>query len=254
MNKQLYLERIGINDHDIRADAATLFHLQRRHLLSVPFENLDIYWKCQIVLDLERFFTKIVEHRRGGFCYELNGLFNELLLSIGFKTRLISARVFNGKDHGPEFDHAAIIVTIGDEEFLADVGFGDFTAEPLRFALDEEQRDANGRFTIRRFDGEYCEVAKHIDGTWRSQYIFKDTPRELSEFAEMCHYQQTSPVSHFTQGAICSIMTETGRKTLTDKKLIITNVDQKQEFTIDSEENFDTILNDEFDIRPLQYK
>lgn len=132
------------------ADVASLRTLQRAHLLAVPFENLDIHWKRPITIDTAKFYDKIVGENRGGFCYELNGAFNALLGSLGFNTRLISARVFNGTDRGPEYDHAAIIVTIGGDEYLADVGFGAFTAEPLRFVLDDEQTDAAGVFVIRR--------------------------------------------------------------------------------------------------------
>lgn len=243
-----YLSRIGIERDHLELNDEVLRILQRKHLLTVPFENLDIHWKRPIILDIDRFYEKIVLNGRGGFCYELNGLFNELLVSLGFKTRLVSARVFNGTEHGPEYDHAAIIVTIDEDEYLADVGFGDFTAEPLRFSLGAEQQDPTGIFVIRRFDDEYFEVAKRDGEVWKSQYIFKDIARDLSEFAEMCDFQQYSPESHFTKGKVCSIMTETGRKTLTGSKFIITDGEEKREKEIDSEKVFDEILRQEFGV------
>ncbi len=218
--------------------------------MAVPFENLDIHWKRPIVLNVDRFYQKIVDEKRGGFCYELNGLFNELLKSLGFQTRLVSARVFNGTEHGPEFDHAAIIVTIGDDEYLADVGFGDFTTEPLRYGLGVEQQDPSGIFVLRRFDEEYIEVAKRESEELKSQYIFRDVPRKLSEFAEMCDFQQYSPESHFTKGKVCSILTETGRKTLTDRKFIVTLDGEKSEREISSDAEFNAILHREFLISP----
>ncbi|NOT46740.1 MAG: acetyltransferase, partial [Acidobacteria bacterium] len=112
MNTAKYLARIGAEPDHLEPNSETLRFLQRKHLLTVPFENLDIHWKRPIVLNTEKFYKKIVGEKRGGFCYELNGLFNALLISLGFQTRLISARVFNGTTHGPEYDHAAIIVTI----------------------------------------------------------------------------------------------------------------------------------------------
>ncbi len=248
MNRDTYLARIGVEPDDLEINDDTLRILQRKHLLTVPFENLDIHWKRPIVLDVEKFYAKVVEEKRGGFCYELNGLFNALLLSLGFTTRLISARVFNGTEHGPEFDHAAIIVTIGDDEYLADVGFGDFTAEPLRFGLGAEQQDETGIFVIRRFDDEYLEVAKQENGVWKSLYIFKDIARDLSEFKEMCDFQQYSPESHFTRGKVCSILTDAGRKTLTDKKFLVTVNDEKEETPVESETDFEQILAREFRI------
>lgn len=248
MNTKAYLSRIGIEADDLEANEETLRILQRRHLRSVPFENLDIHWKLPIVLDAEKFYAKVVDERRGGFCYELNGLFNELLLSLGFTTRLISARVFNGTGHGPEFDHAAIIVTINEDEYLADVGFGDFTAEPLRYGFGVEQQDDTGIFIIRGFDHEYIEVAKKENGDWKSLYIFKDIARELSEFADMCDFQQYSPESHFTKGKVCSILTDGGRKTLTDKTFIVTAKGEKRERMLESGEEFGKVLAREFQI------
>ena len=249
MNKEKYLSRIGIDEKDSSASLETLKLLQRQHLLHVPFENLDIHWKRPIVPDTERFYKKIVGERRGGFCYELNGLFNELLRDIGFYTRLVSARVFGGeKGYGPEYDHAAVIVAIGETEYLADVGFGAFTTEPLRFVLDEEQQDEAGTFVIRQFEDGYYEVVKNDGEGSKSEYIFTQFGRDLSEFNEMCDFQQYSPESHFTKGKVCSLLTENGRKTLTDKSFIVTVNGQKTETPVVSEEEFDRILEREFGI------
>ncbi len=248
MNKNEYLRRIGIEENEIEPTLENLKKLQRQHLLKVPFENLDIHWKRPILLDAGKFFQKIIGEKRGGFCYELNGLFNELLKEIGYQTKIISARVFNGEDFGAEYDHLAILTQIGGEEFLADVGFGDFTAEPLQFVLDEEQEDANGIFKIRKRDEEYFEVVKKEGETWSSEYIFKNLSRDLSEFAGMCGFHQTSPESHFTRGKVCSLMTQTGRKTLTDKKFIETAGGEKRETEINSEDDFNGILFREFNI------
>jgi N-hydroxyarylamine O-acetyltransferase len=249
---QEYLKRIDVENVVLRPDVATLKMLQRKHLLSVPFENLDIHWKRQILLDEEKFSDKIVSGMRGGFCYELNGLFNVLLRSIGFETRLISARVFNGKEFGPEFDHMAIIVTIDGKEYLTDVGFGSFTTEPLRFVVDVEQNDSAGLFLIRKRDDEYFGVSKQNDGLWTSEYIFQNIAHELSEFQEMCDFQQYSPDSHFTKGKLCSIMTEDGRKTLTDKNFIVTANGQKNESPVDSDAGFYDLLEREFGIAPAR--
>src|SRR5436190_6783885 len=109
MNRKKYLQRIGIEKIDVLADLESLNFVQHQHLLHVPFENLDIHWKRPIVLDTDRFYKKIVDDGRGGFCYELNGLFNELLTAVGFHTHLVSGRVYNAeRKPGPEFDHMAI--------------------------------------------------------------------------------------------------------------------------------------------------
>ncbi|MBV6496719.1 MAG: N-hydroxyarylamine O-acetyltransferase [Pyrinomonadaceae bacterium] len=255
MDRAKYLERISVSEGELSPDIESLRRLQRAHLLTVPFENLDIHWKRPIVLDVERFYHKVVVERRGGFCYELNGLFNELLISIGFTTRLISARVFNGKEFTPKFSHAAIIVTIGEEEFLADVGFGDFTSEPLSFAPEAEEIDPTADFVIRRYDEGLFEVAKRDSGSWKSEYLFKDEPHELSDFAEMCDFQQYSPLSHFTKAKLISIMTPTGRKTLTDTKFIVTDGSDRRETDVTGDDEFYSILLAEFGIkRPTEHQ
>ena len=253
MDTREYLSRIGLDNAGAAADRTALRLLQRQHLLNVPFENLDIHWKRPIVLDTNAFYGKIVKENRGGFCYELNGLFNELLREAGFQTRLVSGRVSNGSGgFGPEYDHMAILVIIGEMQYLADVGFGAFTAEPLEFVPDVEQDDAAGTFMIRRNLDDYFEVVKLEGDGWRTEYMFKPLGRDMAEFADMCDFQQFSPESHFTKGKVCSIMTESGRKTLTDKKFIVTAGDNKTETPVGSVEEFNEILMREFGILASQ--
>jgi N-hydroxyarylamine O-acetyltransferase len=103
-------------------------------------------------------------------------------------------------------------------------------------------------FVIRRFDDGYFEVAKKEKDAWRVEYIFKPLGRDLSEFSERCDFQQYSPNSHFTKGKLCSLMTETGRKTLTDKSFIATANGERTETPVESEAEFDRILEQVFQI------
>lgn len=248
MNRSDYLSRIGLKDEGLTVDIATLRLLQREHLLCVPFENLDIHWHRPIVLDTERFYKKIVEEKRGGFCYELNGLFNELLCDLGFRTRLISARVWEGSRFTSEYDHAAIIVTLGEEEYLVDVGFGAFAAEPLRFLPDIEQQDPAGLFQLRRGDDGYFIVSIRKNDGWRDEYMFQPLGRTLDEFSGQCEWQQYSPDSSFIKGKLISILLDDGRKTLTNKRFIVLKKGERSENLIDSESEFDQILLTEFGI------
>ncbi len=99
--------------------------LQVAHLLAVPFENLSIHAQQPIVLEDTALFTKIVERRRGGFCYEANGLFAALLREMGFDVAMLSAGVARAEGgFGPDFDHMALMITL-EQRWLVDVGFGD---------------------------------------------------------------------------------------------------------------------------------
>src|SRR5256885_12239222 len=95
MNIEAYLQRIGYQG-SLVPNEQTLRALQLAHLYAVPFENLDIGLQRPIVLDLDLIFDKVVNQRRGGFCYELNGLFGELLKSLGFGVQMLSAGVYGG--------------------------------------------------------------------------------------------------------------------------------------------------------------
>jgi len=126
MNVPAYLARIGYSG-PVTPTAEVLRALHRAHMLSVPFENLDISRGRKIVVDQDACARKIVEERRGGFCYELNGLFNELLLDLGYTTRLVSARVFNPVEWFEDLltlapRNTGSLVFDGDHDAL---GFGD---------------------------------------------------------------------------------------------------------------------------------
>jgi N-hydroxyarylamine O-acetyltransferase len=244
------LSRLDLGEQPITPDVDFLRRLQRGHLINVPFENLDIHWKRPIVLDGDKLYAKIVGGGRGGFCYELNGLFNLLLRECGFETRLVSARVHDGNNgYSPEFDHCAIIVVLRESEYLVDVGFGDFIAEPLELVSDIRQQDRVGDFMIRQADNGWFDVAKWTGDAWVSEYIFEPVGHGLAEFTEMCDFHQFSPDSHFSKGKVCSLLTAAGRKTLTDRKFILTAGGQKTEKAVGSEEEFASILIREFGIR-----
>src|SRR5690242_7725272 len=105
-----YLERIGMTA-PVRADEATLRELQLRHLRAVPFENLSVHQGEEIVLEGDALVRKVVERRRGGFCYELNGAFGTLLAALGYDVTLYAARAFDGGGvPGMPFDHLALRV------------------------------------------------------------------------------------------------------------------------------------------------
>ncbi|HEY2867244.1 MAG TPA: arylamine N-acetyltransferase [Pyrinomonadaceae bacterium] len=253
MNVGKYLARIGLDRTGVVPDIAGLKLLQRQHLLNVPFENLDIHWRRPIMLDTNAFYRKIVEENRGGFCYELNGLFNELLRESGFETRLLSARVVDEGDVlSPDYDHAAIMVMIGEMQYIADVGFGAFSAEPLLLVPDREQEVGATTYLVRPYDGESFEIAKRNDAGWRGEYVFMPLGHDLSEFEERCLWHQTSPDSHFMKNKVCSQMTMTGRKTLTDTKFIVTTETDRVESDVSSAAEFDRLLSLEFGInRPV---
>ena len=163
MDQKTYLNRINYLG-ELKPTLEVLKDLQKSHLLSVPFENLDIHFNRPIELDPRKIYQKIVETNRGGFCYELNGLFYELLKSLGFKVKRISARVYDQtKGFGPEYDHLAIITRINETEYLADVGFGEFVFHPLKIELNKPQLDERGEFRVETYDNTYFQVSQKVE-------------------------------------------------------------------------------------------
>src|SRR5215831_9093371 len=139
MKIEQYLDRIGYaGTVDVSFDV--LSKLQAAHLNHIPFENLDIH--NGIKIDLYNLYDKIVVRQRGGFCYELNGLFYQLLLQVGFNVKMVSARVYDGeKEYSPEFDHMALIVQLNSDRYLVDVGFGEFALHPIKIEINTEVND-----------------------------------------------------------------------------------------------------------------
>jgi len=246
-----YLGRIGYSG-STEASAETLRAIHRAHLFAVPFENLDIHLERPIMCDEDRFLHKIIHERRGGFCYELNGAFAALLCALGFDVTLLSARVArpDGSD-GPEFDHLCLLVRLPNasvqDSWLADVGFGDSFIEPLRFELDLEQSQIGRRYRLRE-TGKRIHLEMMADGTWKRQYSCTVQPRQLSDFAAMCHFHQTSPESHFTRQRICTLARPDGRITLSDLKLIETKSEIRQEHALSGETEWRAQLKERFGI------
>jgi N-hydroxyarylamine O-acetyltransferase len=259
LNTKAYLERINYHG-SLAPTAETLRGLQVAHLLTVPFENLSIHAGQPIVLEDDALFTKIVENRRGGFCYEANGLFAALLRALGFKVAMLSAEVANAEGQfGPNFDHMTLMVSLpvsslasSAQRWLVDVGFGDSFLEPL---LLDERGDQVQRSRAYRIlsDGTCLLLMRRDEGDeWKAQYRFTLQTYSYADYAGMCRYHQTSPESHFTRSRICSRATEDGRITLSEMRFITTSQsgvhEVRQERTLTNEVEYVTILREQFGI------
>jgi N-hydroxyarylamine O-acetyltransferase len=209
-----YLARIGA-ERPARPDAAALRDLHRRHLLAVPFENLSVHLDEDIVLDGGALVAKIVDRRRGGFCYELCGAFATLLSALGYEVDLLAARVFgDGGVVGMPYDHLALRVG----PWLADVGFGDHMHYPLRLDDRGDQADPGGVFRIVDAPEGDLDLLRNGEPTYR----LETRSRALRDFEAGCWWHRTSPTSNFTRSLVCSILTETGRVTLSGRRLVRT--------------------------------
>jgi N-hydroxyarylamine O-acetyltransferase len=248
-----YLARIGL-DRAVAPTINALRLLHRAHLEAVPFENLDIHVGRPIVLDPGLLVAKVVDQRRGGFCYELNGAFAELLRAVGFEVALLAAGVARPEPEGsfgPPFDHLALDVRIPGEpgRWLCDVGFGEGFVEPLPLEVGREDEQDTGTFWLQeRGDHLVLFRRRGAGGEPEPQYRFADEPHHLSEFTPMCRYHQTDPASPFPRSRVCSRSTRTGRITLSETSLIVTVGEERTETPVDDDAAYRRALREHFGV------
>lgn len=243
-----YLKRIEAERKE--PDLKYLKSLHRQHLLHIPFENLDIHYKNKILLDYKKIFEKVITNGRGGFCYELNGLFYHLLSHLGYDCYLISARVKN--EHGTfgkDFDHMAIIVRLNEEQWYVDVGFGNGVVYPKQIKINTVQMDHINYWRIVHDPDENFLLQVSDDAsTFETKLLFSSDEKQFIQFIEMCEYHQSSPDSSFTQNKLITQLTHSGRVTLTDRKLKIVALGETKEFEIMNEDEFLSKLQFHFNI------
>jgi len=242
-----YLERIAYTGPlDVSPD--TLRNLHLAHLYTVPFENLDIHLGRRLSLDDDMLFDKVVTRRRGGFCYELNGLFCALLRELGFRVKMLSAEVARASGgFSPEFDHLALHVDL-DEPWLADVGFGDGFRLPVRLDEAADQPQGGSAYLIIPDGDHRVLMRRDVGSDWTPQYRFTLQPRALADFAARCLFHQTSPESHFTQGRICTLASPEGRISLSGMRLIVTTPAGRTESLLTGEADYVSTLRERFGV------
>lgn len=197
-----------------------LERLHLAHLQHVPFENIDLHADEPIRLEVPALVDKLVERRRGGYCYELNGLFASLLATVGFDVTMVSGRVWMpGGELSAPFDHLALVVDLDDVRWLVDVGYGDAfrTPRPLGSRWTEASRRLRTVHTARGW-----QLEKDEGEGWTPMYLLDLTPRSLLEFLPRSRWHETSSDSPFQRHVLASRATSTGRVTVTDERLIIT--------------------------------
>jgi N-hydroxyarylamine O-acetyltransferase len=241
-----YLARIGYRG-GLDPTAETLRALHRAHLLAIPYENLDIHLGRPLVLDSERVFAKLVTGRRGGWCYEMNGLFAWALGRIGFSVRLLAGAV--GRDRagtgvGAEGNHLVLLVEL-ERQYLADVGFGDGLLEPIPLAPGEYHQGFL-RFGLER-SGARWVFHNHPHGGAAS-FDFTLAPHRLSDFAAKCRELQTSPASGFVQKTVCQRIFPDRIVTLRGAVLRIVSAAGVSQRVVADAGEYDAILREQFDL------
>lgn len=225
-----YLGRIHYTGgRDVSAE--TLRGLHIAHAMNVPFENLDVFLKKPISLERDDLFNKIVLNHRGGYCFELNGLFSAVLKEMGFQVTNHLARVYNNGFENAGKTHMVVLVEVDNQKWICDVGFGgNGLVAPIRFEEGLEQEHFYRTHRVMA-DSKYgYRLEFKTDGEFLPIYAFTLEECCPADYLIANHYTSTYPASFFTQLMMCSLSTDVGRITYLDGLLkIVNSVDQDAE-------------------------
>ncbi len=241
-----YFERIswsGATEPTIE----TLGALLRAHNHTVPFENLDVQLGNTLTTSVEHAYDKIVTRRRGGWCYEQNGLFGWVLSQIGFGVQRVAATVMRA-ERGPtsHANHLTLLVSSPGAEgrWLVDVGFGGSLLQPIPF---EDGCHYHAPFTVglRRINDGSWQFWENV-GDGEFTFDFEDVPGDERAMAERCEYLQTSPESGFVQNLVCQLRRPDAHLALRGRVFSTVTREGKQKRLLDSADELVATLRDVF--------
>lgn len=256
-----YLDRIGLVPGDIRSaepNLDALTRLQTAHVKHVPFENLSIVGDpfdgergSGVRLDIGHLHNKIVDRGRGGYCYELNGLFTTLLDALEFDVHRAAAMVVNDEEdneHSTPANHHTIIVSL-DRPYVVDVGMIPQMRQPTPLDGEDTPADEAGvRWRVVQNDRPMYNLRMEYsiaDADWKPRYDFDRTPRELPYFEASCDYLSNAPEAYFANNPIVCIAVGDGRLELKEDSFTRVSRGERSEREISPEEWYE-LLKQEF--------
>ena len=231
MNTEDYLKRIKC-EKLTEVSLENLRKLHSNHLLNISFENFSLALNEYVKIDLEPIYDKVINKKRGGFCFELNQLFGWLLRELGYDMKFISCRTFPAsiQKYYPWNSHIAIMINLNSVSYLLDVGFSFSFRYPLEFIPTKIHLDVVGRYRIDVIDDELDTNGKRLENTftlnrtahdlndqnlkWQILYKFNTAPREINEFQYMLDWSQSKECGRIYNRSLCLKQTENSIKML----------------------------------------
>lgn len=208
-----YLERIGLSCDRCEVSLDFLKKIQEAHIYSVPYENIDILNGVPISLKTEDIYDKIVERKRGGYCFELNALLSWLLSELGYSVESYFARFWRAESTTPLRRHRVLGVKLGEDRYIVDVGIG--SPAPrfpliLKEGLVQEGFGESYRFEYEKELGWVLYELTH--GEWKRYFSFTEEWQFDIDFIQPSFYCEKHPDSIFNKGLIVAMKTPNGRK------------------------------------------
>lgn len=245
-----YFERVQYRG-GTDAGEDTLRELHLAHTLGVPFENLDVFYGRPVLLDEASLFRKLVGERRGGYCFEMNGLFSLVLRKMGFRVRDLLARVILDDGRCTTRTHQVILVEAGGRRYLADVGFGnDGILAPLLLEERTEQRQFSHTYRLTNHTPLGHLLQKREGDRFHPLYAFTLEECLPDDFLMANHFTATFPGSFFLTMRMCTRPTRDGRVTLTDGRFKVVKGGEVIEKTLADESEFNALAREHFGLDP----
>ena len=243
-----YFERINYKG-GAEVSEGTLRDVHIAHTLNVPFENLDVFYRRPILLDGASLYKKIVMERRGGYCFEMNGIFSLVLQEMGFKVTNLLAKVSVNGVHYTTKTHQAILVEAGGNRWLADVGFGnDGMIAPLILELNTEQQQFAHTYRLVTDSKLGYVLQKKNEEGYYPLYAFTLDECSPEDFLMSNHFTSTFPESFFLTMRMCTMPTKDGRITLTDSRFKVVEKNDVSELPIADDDEFHAVLKEHFSL------
>lgn len=233
---QRYLGRINYTG-PVDGSAKALFALQEAHYVAVPYENFDILDGKPISLEIPDLYRKIVLERRGGYCFELNGLFAALLRELGYEVTEYFSRYLRDEPPLPMPRHRVMVAEAQGKRYFVDIGVGGVVPRwPLLMANGQEQKQNNETYRLVQdaILGNVIQEFRH--GDWSSYISFTDDPAYPVDFIAANYWCQHAPESIFNKEPMAAILTADGRVTMFGPEVKIFSKDGVQVIPVGSEE------------------
>lgn len=257
-----YLARIGLSSAP-SPDIAGIDRLQRAHTQSIAFENLDIRLGRGIRIDSESVFDKLVQRRRGGYCFEQNRLFSNVLTELGIANRplLARGRLNLPPESTPPRTHVCLLARVESEEWLLDAGFGGLYIAPMRLIEGVVTRSGHrlrrvgaagspeGQWWLERAAQPIPADGDETAADWQPQYSFDLFEVASDDLEQASHWTSTRANTRFTTGHIASISLANGFASLNDRQLTIYGPDGKEVRQLDDPADYADVLRSVFHLQ-----
>lgn len=257
--RDAYLARLGVATVEAPTEAF-LARLQRAHVQTIPYENLDVLAGRTISLDVDDLFRKIIGGGRGGYCFELNTLFGWLMRELGYEVEFRMGRVWlRDPEEVPPRNHGTHVVHLDGQALIADVGFGGRAPRQLldidQLDMSIDDGDAAGE-PLRLIEaGEHgVMVQRFLDDRWANQFSLERVAAHASDLEVANHYQATSPTSHFRHHLFVGRFRQDGRDGLFDTRLSRRYGSETVVEMLTSLEQMEQTLRDVFGIDPEPHR